>query len=47
MVRTQSEVGTLFDTRSEAIWTKDIEGLMSLYSPDIVTSPTFLFHARR
>ena len=36
MVKTESEVGKLFDTRSEAIWTKDIERLMSLYSPDIV-----------
>jgi ketosteroid isomerase-like protein len=36
MTKTQSEVGRLFDTRSEAIWTKDIERLMSLYSPDIV-----------
>jgi ketosteroid isomerase-like protein len=36
MTKTQSEVGTLFDSRSEAIWTKDIERLMSLYSPDIV-----------
>jgi ketosteroid isomerase-like protein len=36
MVKTQSEVGMLFDNRSEAIWTKDIDRLMSLYSPDIV-----------
>jgi ketosteroid isomerase-like protein len=36
MTKTQSEVGRLFDTRSEAIWAKDIERLMSLYSPDIV-----------
>ena len=36
MVRTQSDVGVLFDSRSEAIWMKDIERLMSLYSPDIV-----------
>ena len=36
MTTTQSAVGTLFDARSEAIWTKDIERLMSLYSPDIV-----------
>ena len=36
MVKTQSDVGVLFDSRSEAIWMKDIERLMSLYSPDIV-----------
>jgi ketosteroid isomerase-like protein len=36
MTTTQSEVGLLFDHRSEAIWAKDIERLMSLYSPEIV-----------
>jgi ketosteroid isomerase-like protein len=36
MVKTQSDVEVLFDSRSEAIWMKDIERLMSLYSPDIV-----------
>jgi ketosteroid isomerase-like protein len=36
MTTTQSQVGVLFDSRSEAIWAKDIERLMSLYSPDIV-----------
>ena len=36
MVKTQSEVGVLFDSRSEAIWAKDIDRLMSLYSPHIV-----------
>jgi ketosteroid isomerase-like protein len=36
MTKTQSEVGRLFDTRSEAIGAKDIERLMSLYSPEIV-----------
>jgi ketosteroid isomerase-like protein len=36
MVKTKSDVGVLFDSRSEAIWTKDIDRLMSLYSPDIV-----------
>lgn len=36
MVKTQTEVEVLFDNRSEAIWTKDIDRLMSLYSPDIV-----------
>ncbi len=34
--KTQSEVGVLFDNRSEAIRAKDIDQLMSLYSPDIV-----------
>jgi ketosteroid isomerase-like protein len=29
-------VSALFDGRSEAIWLKDIERLMSFYSPDIV-----------
>jgi ketosteroid isomerase-like protein len=36
MVKTQTDLGVLFDHRSEAIWTKDIERLMSLYSPDVV-----------
>jgi ketosteroid isomerase-like protein len=36
MVKTQTELGVLFESRSEAIWTKDIERLMSLYTPDIV-----------
>jgi ketosteroid isomerase-like protein len=36
MVKTQSEVGTLFDTRSEAIHAKDLERLMSLYASDVV-----------
>jgi ketosteroid isomerase-like protein len=36
MTTTQSQVGMLFDNRSEAIWAKDIERLMSLYSPDVV-----------
>jgi ketosteroid isomerase-like protein len=36
MTTTQSAVGTLFDTRSDAIEAKDIERLLSLYSPDIV-----------
>jgi ketosteroid isomerase-like protein len=36
MTRTQSDVGVLFDQRSEAIWEKDVERLVSLYSPDIV-----------
>jgi ketosteroid isomerase-like protein len=36
MVKTQSEVGVLFDHRSKAIWAKDIDRLMSFYSPEIV-----------
>ena len=33
---TQSEVRALLDSRSEAVWIKDIDRLMSFYSPDIV-----------
>jgi ketosteroid isomerase-like protein len=33
---TESEVRKLFDRRSEAFRTKDIEAVMSIYSPDIV-----------
>lgn len=36
MASTQSEVRALFDSRAEAIGTKDIDRLMSLYAPDIV-----------
>lgn len=36
MVSTESEVGALLDRRSEAMRMKDIDRLMSLYSPDIV-----------
>jgi ketosteroid isomerase-like protein len=36
MASTQSEVRALLDSRSEAIQLKDIDRLMSLYSPDIV-----------
>ena len=36
MVKTQTEVEVLFDNRSEAIWTKDIDRLMSLYSRDSI-----------
>ena len=36
MASTQSEVRTLLDSRSEAIRMKDIDRLLSLYSPDIV-----------
>jgi ketosteroid isomerase-like protein len=36
MASTQSELRTLLDSRSEAIRIKDIDRLMSLYSPDIV-----------
>jgi ketosteroid isomerase-like protein len=36
MASTESEVRALLDSRSEAIRLKDIDRLMSLYSPDIV-----------
>jgi ketosteroid isomerase-like protein len=36
MASTQSEIRALLDSRSEAMRTKDIDRLMSLYSPDIV-----------
>ena len=36
MVSMQSQVRALLDSRSEAIRSKDIDRLMSLYSPDIV-----------
>ena len=36
MASTQSEIGALLDSRSEAIGTKDIDRLMSFYSRDIV-----------
>ena len=36
MASTQSEIRALLDSRSEAIETKDIDRLMSFYSPDIV-----------
>jgi ketosteroid isomerase-like protein len=36
MALTPSEVGALLDSRSEAVWIKDIDRLMSFYSPDIV-----------
>jgi ketosteroid isomerase-like protein len=36
MASTQSEVSALLDSRSEAIRVKDINRLMSFYSPDIV-----------
>jgi ketosteroid isomerase-like protein len=36
MASTQAEVTALFDRRSAAIRTKDIERLMALYAPDIV-----------
>lgn len=36
MVSTQSEVRALLDSRFEAIWLKDIDRLMSFYSPGIV-----------
>jgi ketosteroid isomerase-like protein len=36
MFSAQSEVRALLDSRSEAVWIKDIDRLMSFYSPDIV-----------
>jgi ketosteroid isomerase-like protein len=36
MASTQSEIRALLDSRSEAIWIKDLDQLMSFYSPDIV-----------
>jgi ketosteroid isomerase-like protein len=36
MANSHSEISALFDSRSEAAWIKDIDQLMSLYSPDIV-----------
>jgi ketosteroid isomerase-like protein len=36
MAATESEVRALLDSRSEAVWVKDIDRLMSFYSPDIV-----------
>jgi ketosteroid isomerase-like protein len=36
MASTQSEIRALLDSRSEAVRTKDIDRLMSFYSPDIV-----------
>jgi ketosteroid isomerase-like protein len=36
MDSTRSEVGTLFDSQSEAIRMKDLDRLMSFYSPDII-----------
>jgi ketosteroid isomerase-like protein len=33
---TQSELRAVLDSRSEAIWNKDIDRLMSFYSPDVV-----------
>jgi ketosteroid isomerase-like protein len=36
MDSTQSEVKTLLDGRGEAVWTKDLDRLLSFYSPDIV-----------
>jgi ketosteroid isomerase-like protein len=36
MTSTQSEIRALLDSRSEGIWMKDIDRLMSFYSPDIV-----------
>jgi ketosteroid isomerase-like protein len=36
MASTESEIRALLDSQSEAMRTKDIDQLMSLYSPDIV-----------
>ena len=36
MDSTQAEIRALFDRQAEAIGAKDIERLMSLYSPDIL-----------
>jgi ketosteroid isomerase-like protein len=36
MVSTQAEVGALLDSQSEAMQAKDVDRLMSLYSPDVV-----------
>ena len=36
MAASESDIKALFDSRSEAIGTKDIDRLMALYSPDIV-----------
>jgi ketosteroid isomerase-like protein len=36
MASTQSEIRTLLDSRSEAVRDKDIDRLMSFYSPDII-----------
>jgi ketosteroid isomerase-like protein len=36
MASTQSEVRALLDSRSEAVWVKDIDRLLSFYSADIV-----------
>jgi ketosteroid isomerase-like protein len=33
---TQAEIRAFLDSRSEAIWTKDLDRLLSFYSPDIV-----------
>jgi ketosteroid isomerase-like protein len=36
MASTRSEISALLDGRSEALWVKDIDRLMSFYSADIV-----------
>jgi ketosteroid isomerase-like protein len=36
MTTTQSEIRALLDRRSDAVWKKDIDRLMSFYSPDTV-----------
>jgi ketosteroid isomerase-like protein len=36
MASTESEVRAMLDARSKAIWEKDLDRLMSFYSPGIV-----------
>ena len=36
MTSTQPEVSALFERRSEAMWSKDIDRLMALYAPDVI-----------
>jgi ketosteroid isomerase-like protein len=36
MASVQSEITAMLNSRSEAIWAKDIDRLLSFYSPDIV-----------
>lgn len=36
MAAAQSELEDLFASRSEAVWTRDLERLLALYTPDVV-----------
>jgi ketosteroid isomerase-like protein len=36
MASTQSELETLLGSRSQAVWNKDLERLLSFYAPDVV-----------